>query len=662
MAAEPGPGAGVAAAATASAAWVPIPPGGSDVQVLAAVAGSPTVFAGTAYGGVFRTSDRGATWQPANAGLAGVNVRALAASPAAGASTLYAGTESGLFRSDDAATSWHQTGFGGIPTAFAVAPSAPDTLYVADADAVYRSDDGGSTWTLERDFGGLLPLSVLAVDTLSPQHVYLGSAGVALISRSGGENWREVGLPGASQVFGLAVDPARPGTAIAATDVALFVTRNGGGVWSRVAGLPAATYTAVTFAFDAPGALYAATDRARGRLWKSTDDGATWNLVLSGSPFSALLGDPLRPQRAYAAAVPDGIFHGPLTGGGWSPQGNRIDASSVTALALDPSTTGLLYAVALLSPTAARPPMLPTSTFRVSADGGASWKVVGGLPPVQRPVADPAAARAAYALAAPVFQAAGNLPASGSTALFHTSNVGATWQPRTTLGIVAFDVAAAPTAPRTLFAAGYLVEPRGLPCPEDCQAAVAISADGGASWSVAENLPPIDIPLTTTLIPSPAGWFVRIDPVDARTAYLGEAGTLIKTVDGGRTWSLLPTAETLLDLIVDPVQPQRLYGIQVDGTFVASADGGQTWQAPGSGLPARTARALTVGAGSPAPGLYAATSQGVFASLDRGVTWAPLGIGLPASSVLTVAANPLTGTTIYAGVEGSGGLFALTPN
>jgi hypothetical protein len=62
----------------------------------------------------------------------------------------------------------------------------------------------------------------------------------------------------------------------AATDAGLLVSRNGGGNWAPVRGLPPGTYTAVGFAIGAPDTLWAATDKTVGRLWKSTDDGATW--------------------------------------------------------------------------------------------------------------------------------------------------------------------------------------------------------------------------------------------------------------------------------------------------------------------------------------------------------------------------------------------------
>jgi photosystem II stability/assembly factor-like uncharacterized protein len=245
-------------------AWTAVPPGGSSVRMLAAVPGSATVFAGTAYGGVFRSFDRGATWSPANEGLAGLDVRALAAGPA-GSSTLYAGTESGLFQSDDAAASWHAVGIPLVSQnvaaeaqAFAIAPSAPATRYAAVTGTVYRSDDGGSSWTPLAALPALGAPSALAVDAGSPLHVYVGCAGpgTILISRTGGRSWRAVALPGVEQVLGLAADPARPGSVFAATSGGVFVTRNGGGHWSLAAGLPAGSFAAVGFGIDAPGTVH----------------------------------------------------------------------------------------------------------------------------------------------------------------------------------------------------------------------------------------------------------------------------------------------------------------------------------------------------------------------------------------------------------------------
>jgi hypothetical protein len=66
----------------------------TNLEVLSLVASGNVVFAGTA-GGVFKSSDGGATWNPVNEGLTDLEVQALA-SPSA---MLYAGTNnSGLWR------------------------------------------------------------------------------------------------------------------------------------------------------------------------------------------------------------------------------------------------------------------------------------------------------------------------------------------------------------------------------------------------------------------------------------------------------------------------------------------------------------------------------------------------------------------------------------
>jgi photosystem II stability/assembly factor-like uncharacterized protein len=57
-------------------------------------------------GGVWKSADNGATWQAMNQGLATLNIRALALSPQ-NARTLYAGTNgSGLYRSTDEGATW----------------------------------------------------------------------------------------------------------------------------------------------------------------------------------------------------------------------------------------------------------------------------------------------------------------------------------------------------------------------------------------------------------------------------------------------------------------------------------------------------------------------------------------------------------------------------
>jgi photosystem II stability/assembly factor-like uncharacterized protein len=52
--------------------------------------------------------------------------------------------------------------------------------------------------------------------------------------------------------------------------------------------------------------------------------------------------------------------------------------------------------------------------------------------------------------------------------------------------------------------------------------------------------------------------------------------------------------------------------------------------------------------------LYAGTSRGVFKSTDGAANWIVANTGLPAFSVPSLAVNPMTPTTLYAGTAGDG--------
>src|SRR5207245_2396318 len=114
-------------------------------------------YAGTAGAGLFKSVDGGVSWSsihlPGDPGVvASVSVGGLPAS--ASDRPVVVGTAGGLFRSDDAATTWTQV--GGLPeTDFNLAlfnPANPEQLYVASdgdlgAGGVFRSLDRGSTWS-----------------------------------------------------------------------------------------------------------------------------------------------------------------------------------------------------------------------------------------------------------------------------------------------------------------------------------------------------------------------------------------------------------------------------------------------------------------------------------------------------------------------------------
>ena len=193
---------------------VPVPsPGPSDAQGFKALAFSPSdsaiVFAGIRHDrntmqsgnippsfGVFKSTDRGETWQEANdAQTARLNVSALAVDPRS-SDIVYAGTaEAGVLGSADGGVAWRQMG-AGLRTrdvrALAIDPADPFTLYAGMwRGGIYKSTDAGGVWQplLAGIEAGASILSIV-IDPKEPQVLYAGDyhSGVYR-SVDGGKTW-----------------------------------------------------------------------------------------------------------------------------------------------------------------------------------------------------------------------------------------------------------------------------------------------------------------------------------------------------------------------------------------------------------------------------------------------------------------------------------------
>ena len=159
--------------------WTAIGPDGANVVTLTIDPIVPTIaFAGTTGSGVLKTTDGGASWAPANAGLATTNVLALAID-AATPSTLYAGTDAGVFKSADGGQSWAVAngGMDGAPSivvnALAIDPSSPTTLYAGTSAGVFKTTNGAASWTSINTGLSGLAARVITIDPTAPSTVYI---------------------------------------------------------------------------------------------------------------------------------------------------------------------------------------------------------------------------------------------------------------------------------------------------------------------------------------------------------------------------------------------------------------------------------------------------------------------------------------------------------
>src|SRR5262249_55218125 len=134
------------------------------------LASATTVWAGTD-DGVYRSTDSGAHF--GKAGSLGGNVHAVL--PISG-SRIAAAADSGLFVSFDSGATWTPAS-GAAATTFNALVEDPGTgwLYAGSLAGVFRSQDGGGTWAAESD--GLSHPDVLSLAVLGDGSVLAGTNG-----------------------------------------------------------------------------------------------------------------------------------------------------------------------------------------------------------------------------------------------------------------------------------------------------------------------------------------------------------------------------------------------------------------------------------------------------------------------------------------------------
>jgi photosystem II stability/assembly factor-like uncharacterized protein len=155
---------------------------------------------------------------------------------------------------------------------------------------------------------------------------------------------------------------------------------------------------------------------------------------------------------------------------------------------------------------------------------------------------------------------------------------------------------------------------RGLVWAGTEPSAVWRSDDAARAW---EPLPPLDT------LPSSSGWafpprpethhvrWIAPHPTDAGRLWVAvEAGALVTTLDGGRSWrDRVPGGpRDTHELAIHPHAPDLLRVAAGDGYF-ESPDGGATWTSPARGLEVGYLRSVAVDPGDPDTVVVSAASR-----------------------------------------------------
>lgn len=206
-------------------------------------------FAATSTG-LLRSTDGGATWEPAYASLnldETIPTTDVVITPDFDNDhSVFAGVSGGVFRSSDGGETWQATALSSPPptiTALVISPNyIEDGILLAGTmeDGVFRSRDRGSSWSVWNF--GLLDLNVLCLaispDFAEDETLFAGVDSGIFRSTNGGRAWREVNLPfGFDPVISLKLSPnyAQDGILFAGTESqGLWRSADRGATWTRL--------------------------------------------------------------------------------------------------------------------------------------------------------------------------------------------------------------------------------------------------------------------------------------------------------------------------------------------------------------------------------------------------------------------------------------------
>ena len=357
-----------------SLVWRSIGPhrGGRVVAVAGDVSDPLVFYFGACAGGVWKTTDAGATWRNISDGYFNTAAIGALAVSVSDPNVIYAGTGEtsirnqvshgdGVYKSTDGGQTWTHLGLSDTRYIgkIQIHPENPDLVYVAalghafgpnEERGLFRSKDGGATWERILWKSENTGCHDVSMDPNNPRILYAamwqvrryphlldsgGEESGLYRSKDGGDTWEEItrkpGLPtGLLGKMGIVASPARAGRVwaiIEAEDGAVFRSDDGGDTWIRLSEQALLRtrpwyYMHITADPQDENTVYVQNYS----LWKSIDGGATFHkMPVPHGDDHALWIDPNDNQRMIEGD--DGGAKVSLNGGAtWSSIYNQPTA------------------------------------------------------------------------------------------------------------------------------------------------------------------------------------------------------------------------------------------------------------------------------------------------------------------------------------------------
>ena len=653
-----------------------------------------------AWAGVFISTDGGQVWHPSNRGITtrtgesgdAIPVFSLTIDPH-NHDTIWIGTQNvrGIFKSTDAGQTWVEKDKGiveyeGITfRGFTVDPCSSDIVYAAaeissfawsnqpqqgrefdkTKGVVYKTVDGGENWIAVWRGNNLA--RYIWIDPHNPDVLYIstgifdreaadsdyttntpGGEGVVK-SMDGGNTWHSVNHGVRNLYVGtLFMHPQKSNILLAGTGNnayfeggGVYLTTNGGASWREV--IPNENINAVEFALSDPNIAYAGS---AGAVYRSTNGGTTWQKVSIGeegwgSP-GVRAGFPIDFQIDPRDS--DRIFANNYGGGNFLSE----DGGRTWKVASDGYTGAQVRAIAV-DPTdsmavyaAAR-----SGLFR-STNGGDSWIGLNRPPAFHLEwnavVIDPSN---------PQHVLASN---NWDPIILQSDNRGQTWSlagERLQEGMAWRVIAFSPSDSRIVYAGSSAFFSAGVFDDRMSAAGVYVSNNGGTTWNAANDA----LSAQANVID------LAVDPCDPQVVYAatGISG-LIRSVNGGQSWKVMniemPTSVPVLSVAIVPTNPHTVYASYAHRGLYRSGDNGATWRPSMNGMPPEARITDIVFDPKSSQVLYTSDSlSGVYRSVDGGQTWRQINTALGTRAVNRLAISG-DGLHLYAATEG-GGVYRL---
>ncbi|HKB02491.1 MAG TPA: SdrD B-like domain-containing protein [Gemmataceae bacterium] len=356
------PDAGVTWSAVHTAAW----PVQRATDIAVSPANPSVIVLATQGGGVYRSTDGGATWAFGVDGTAGQTIKSVRFEPGNTTHLLAGAVSFGVLRSGDGGASFGASSAGIRElhiTSTAVNPLDPMELAVAFASGgtggIYASHDGGQTWTLETVPAG---------------------------------TWNSLRFAPDGRLYAIGNDGLQ--------------RRNVDGTWTSVGPAGAVGLRVVRFGESESNLIYVGGSGAGNvaGIWRSTDGGATWTAVYTGSEQHESVADieilPGGDGQVVIASFTDldsangtkgGVLRSTDGGVTWTPANTGLTTGTEgNALAVSPADPNTVY----LADGDSRGASFG-GVYR-STDGGLTWARTAAIGAVTEVFADPDDARIVY--------------------------------------------------------------------------------------------------------------------------------------------------------------------------------------------------------------------------------------------------------------------------